>query len=215
MPTITAQAIVSDARIILQDAGAVRWADSELLGWLNDGQREICALRPDAKTRSQTVTLAAGTRQTLPDAATMLVEVTRNMPAGNPGLAIRKADRETLDSFVPGWHVLSPVATIQNYLYDPKVPEQYWVYPPAAAGTQIEVVAAERPTDVPAIANVIDLDDMYGNALLDYVLFRAYSKDAEHEGNRALAMAYRDAFENSLGLKAAGDAGNVKKPAVE
>ncbi|MFN9029646.1 MAG: DUF6682 family protein [Betaproteobacteria bacterium] len=214
MPTITAQSIVDKAQTILQDTPGMRWSDSELLGWLNDGQREICSLRPSAKTRSATLTLVAGTRQTLPDSATMLIEVMRNMPGGSPGAAIRKTDRETLDSFVPGWHTLSPVATLQNFAYDPSVPEQFWVYPPAVASTQIEAVIAERPTDV-ALANPIDLDDMYSNALMDYVLYRGYSKDAEHEGNRALAVAYRQSFENTLGLKATGDAAAVKKPSVE
>ena len=43
------QSIITQAQAILQDTG-VRWPVSELVQYLNDGQREAASLRPDQKS---------------------------------------------------------------------------------------------------------------------------------------------------------------------
>lgn len=47
----------------------------------------------------------------------------------------------------------------------------------------------------------ISVPDIYGNALHDYIMFRAYSKDSEYAGNAARAQAYYAVFANSLGIE--------------
>lgn len=46
---------------------------------------------------------------------------------------------------------------------------------------------------------IITLDDIYANALLDYILYRAYSKDADYAGNAQRAIAAYEAFLRSIG----------------
>ena len=48
---------------------------------------------------------------------------------------------------------------------------------------------------------MISLDDVYANALIDYVLYRAYSKDAEFASQEPLASKYYSQLLNHLGLK--------------
>ena len=59
MGTITAQSIVDRARHILQDttSGGTRWLDPELLKWLNDAQREIVLLKPNAYSSVENIGL--------------------------------------------------------------------------------------------------------------------------------------------------------------
>lgn len=45
----------------------------------------------------------------------------------------------------------------------------------------------------------ITLDDIYANALLDYILYRAYSKDADYAGNSQRAISAYTAFLRSIG----------------
>ena len=83
MPTTLASAIISKARILLQDSGAVRYSDSELLGWLNDGQREAATLKLDVYTKISNVTLVPGTRQSCPSDAVQFLDALRNMGASS------------------------------------------------------------------------------------------------------------------------------------
>lgn len=206
MPTITAQTIVSQAQTILQDPTATRWSEPELLGWLNAGQREIAALRPDSTTVTTTMSTTAGSRQTVPSSYIGLVDVIRTVG----GSAVRKVPRELLDAQRPGWHSDSS-GTAKNYTYDPRTPKVFYVYPPSAGGQTLEIKAQATATDCANLAAAITVDDTFANALVDYVVFRAYAKDNEMAGNEGRAAAARASFENSLGLKAAADAAAAPK----
>jgi hypothetical protein len=46
------------------------------------------------------------------------------------------------------------------------------------------------------------MDDIFANALLDYVLYRASTKDAEQAANAQRAVAHYQAFQNALGVSA-------------
>jgi len=50
----------------------------------------------------------------------------------------------------------------------------------------------------PATTTTINLDDTYANPLLDYMLYRAYSKDAEQAGNAQRAMAHYQAMADAI-----------------
>lgn len=208
MPTVLASSIISRAGTVLADETYVRWTEAELLGWLNDGQREIVSLRPSANPKTAAVALVAGTRQALPAEAYQLIRITRNMDADGttPGWAVRLTDMALLDQQSPDWHMETPKARVRQYTYDLREPLAYYVYPPVVSGTRVEMTYSFPPVEVPSAASAITISDMYANALLDYVLFRAYAKDGEHPANAARAAAYRQSFENSLGLKAQADA---------
>jgi len=208
MPTILASNIIGKAQVLAQDTSAVRWTLSELLGWLNDGQREIATIRPSAYSKIASVPLVAGTRQTLPADGLVFVELWRNMGVGGatPGQAVRKVSRWLLDSHTPSWHSQTQSAVVQNYAFEPISPKTFYVYPPSTGTTQVEILYEATPPDIPTSASVISLDDVYANALLDYVLYRMYSKDIEFPGNAEKAILYRRSFENTMGLKAQSDA---------
>lgn len=211
MGTITAQTIIDKAQIVLQDTTAVRWSEPELLGWLNDGQREIVILRPDANATIANTTLVAGTLQTIPAGGYQLLGVIRNMgSSGNtPGRAVRRVDRDTLDSQIPDWHTAASSDTTVHFVFESTVPKRFYVYPPANAGQRLEISYSAAPADVAALGNTITLDDIYANPLTDYILYRAFSKDFEQQGTAAQAAAARQSFENTLGLKAASDSANA------
>lgn len=208
MGTITAQAIVNKVQIILQDTTGIRWPDStELLGWLNDGQREVLVYKPNACVVNKSVALSAGTKQTLPADGIQLIDVVRNMGAGGatPGNAIRIVMREILDAQSPGWHAETPSATIKHYMYTPLDPKNFYVYPPANGSTQVEVVYSGLPTTIVSLAGTISLDDIYSNALVDYILYRAYSKDSDYAANPGRAGNHQSAYVAALTGKAQGE----------
>jgi hypothetical protein len=214
MPTILASAIVDKAEVILQDTTNVRWTADELLGWLNDAQREIALIKPDASVKTVAVQLVAGTKQTLGSGTTgdaiMLLKVIRNMGTSGTtaGNAIRVVSGEILDAQRPAWHTETPVAAAVHFVYDPRNPKQFYVYPPNTGTGYVEVMYAASPTNVATLASTISVDDVFSNAILDYVLYRAYSKDVEYAGNADRAVKHFMAFQASLGVNSANIAAN-------
>jgi hypothetical protein len=212
MATTTLGNILDRATTVLQDTTNTRWPQSELVGWINDSYKEIVLLKPDANTQSSTVSLAAGTRQKLADAgsinlpsALLVIDVPRNMAALSDKGVIRHIKRQILDDQVPTWHNSTQSVNIKHWIFDDRVPKEFFVYPPAAAGAQVEIIYSSVPTGHSTTtvntADTIKVDDIYGNVLLDYVLYRAYSKDAEYAANGGRAQGHRQSFAEALGAK--------------
>jgi hypothetical protein len=55
---------------------------------------------------------------------------------------------------------------------------------------------------------------VFAGALMDYVLYRAYSKDGEVPNSAARAVAHYQAFEAALGMTAQADANTTAKTAA-
>lgn len=210
---LTAASILTRVVDTLQDTTNVRWTTPELVRYLNDGRREVLLQRPDAYSRNEQFTAAVGTRQrltTLNPSAAKLIDVVRNVASGK---AVRLVNREILDSQLPGWHNIASTTDAVHFMYDPRDPLTFYVYPPAASGAKYDVVYAAYPAEMPEPATnvavstltgasyALVLDDIYGNCLQDYVLYRAYMKDSEYAGNAGRATAHYSAFANALGIE--------------
>lgn len=205
---IPAQSIIRRCVETLQDTTSIRWPVNELVRYLNDGQREVVLHRPDAMVTNASVSLLAGSRQTLPPNGAKLIEVVRNSTGARR--SVRLTNREILDAQIPNWHSLPGSAEIVHYMYDPRDPRVFYVYPPAQNGVTLDIVYSAYPTDIAepadgamwsAVVGNISLPDIYGNVLQDYILYRAYSKDSEYAGNAQRAQAHYAAFANALGIE--------------
>lgn len=213
---ITAQSIVHRVVDILQDTTSVRWPVSELVRYLNDGQREVVLYRPDATIKSATVACVAGAKQTLPTDGAKLIDVIRNSASAGTNKAVRMVAREVLDAQIPNWYGLSGELDVVHFTYDPRDPKTFFVYPPALTTTRVDITYSAFPTDVsePAagstyddVSGNLDLPDIYGNVVTDYILYRAYSKDSEYAGNAQRAQAHYGAFANALNIEVQGTTG--------
>lgn len=219
MATTKVVDILDRAGIILQDSMNVRFPKQELLKFFNDAQKEVVMHRPDAKMANTTFDCADGTKQTLPTAAITLIEVIRNVS----GRAITQVQRRILDETLPNWHQSTAGTNkIEHFVYDPAYPKIFYVYPQAVSGSHsLEIVYSAMPNDITitdaAFANgtdiqVIDIDDIYANSLLDYVLYRSYQKDSEFAGNAQRAMMHYQSFSAALGVKTEIDSAITPRP---
>jgi len=208
--TITGANLLLRIEDTLQDPSNVRWTEAELLRYINDGQREIVNIRPEATSTSANIALAVGTAQSIPSAALRLLKVVRNVSAAGSsatgGRTIRLVEQDILDTQEPSWH--DPTVTgdaahstiVKHYIFDEDDPRRYYVYPGASStSTFIEIVYSDAPSDLANTSATLDVDDIYANAVVDYALYRAFMKDAENAGNQQRAQAHFSLFNTSIG----------------
>ena len=218
MATVKAVDLINRAEEILQDNTNVRWSQQTLLNYLNDGQREVVLFRPDANPVNASFTLAANSaKQTLPSAALRLLSIYKNAsPTTKP---ITNIERRVLDDQIEDWYGTTGT-NVEHYVYDPMDPKIFYVYPhTTSSSATISIVYSSAPGDI-TISNfssdttVISLDDVYANAILDYMLYRAYQKDTEYAGDMQRSAMYLQSFQNSLGVKNQVDAGSTPRPST-
>lgn len=76
--TVAVSTILERCRLQLMDDTNVRWTTAELLGYINDAQREIVNYKPDAIVNLENLICASDSKQSLPVNAIRLLTVTRN-----------------------------------------------------------------------------------------------------------------------------------------
>mgnify|MGYP001810202036 CR=1 FL=1 len=205
--TVAAATIIADAHTILFDPDGTRWPATELVGYLDLAQLKIVEARPDQYARVREVTLAPGYRQTLADDIYALLDIPNN--ATGQFKRITKTDMVKLDMVLPGWRKRPATVEIVHFMHNLNEPRSFYVYPPAQAGSKVELLAAEYPPHLPAatgpkatsVTGNIVLGDKWRDALFNFVMFKAYLKDAEYGGNPALAAAYKDLFIQATGVE--------------
>lgn len=210
--TLTAANILSRVNNILQNTGGVRWSSSEQLEYLSDGQREIANFRPDATATHSNIQLVAGTEQSIPADGLRLISVNRNMSgtAANAtgARAISKVNLDVINSEEPSWHdstVTGKAAhgtVVKHYMFDQRDPRKFFVYPGVSGNAYAEVVYSKNPTALTATSDTIQVDDIYVNALINFVLYRSFLKESEFAANFERAGAHYQIFTQNLGIGA-------------
>lgn len=200
--------IISAVRVILQDPTAVRWTDAELAMWLNAGVRDVVALRPDIAADYRDVPLVAGFSQKLPNDCTRLLDVVINT-GGATKTTVVPITRRVLDVQFPNWANEPASAVTKHIIYDERSPTSFFVYPPAVAGNKLMMLCSITPAPVEAQGAVtapgqtINMPVRMMNSLIEYVLYRAFSKDAEDENYVSRAAAHLALFKGALADDAA------------
>lgn len=209
----TAADVMRRASVILQDTDAVRWTAVEICDWLNEAQRTIVSIKPNALSRTVMLDLVLGTRQEVPPEYTMLSKVVCNVSStGARGKVVKTlARREVIDSAIPGWHdptrlpFTSVVGTVwQDYM----APREFYVIPGNTGTGRVEAVVGVLPTnisipssdplDFDSYTSTIQFDDRYQGILLDLLLTRAFSKDMASPDSAQRAASHLTLATNAL-----------------
>ena len=209
--TTSAQSIIQRVSEQLQDTDSIRWTVGKLVRDLNDGQRELVTKRPDASVMTLPTPLVAGARQTLPPVAIQLIDISGNTVSQK---ALTKVEVGLMDRFMRGWKTSSPALDAAHFMYDMREPRTFYVFPPALATSSLDLVCPVYPVDIaePASGTYADVvgdlsvADQWANALHDWVLYRAWSMDAEFGGNAVLAAGYLSLFKSAIGEQAQASA---------
>ena len=216
MATIIGTTIIDKAAKLLNDQFNVRWTRTELLGWINDAQRALTLAIPESTAYTTTLTTVAGVKQTLPTDGWFLIRVNRNMGTSGTtyGSACIEVRRDDLTQNNPNWPSDTATANVKVYFYNMQDKNTFYIYPAAdSSGNKIEITYSRTPVDLVVEASTIAVNDIYEPALLDYVMFRAFSKYADFAPGVELAKAYAASFASVVGV--GRDSPNISSAAVE
>lgn len=195
-----AMAIADRVSELLQDVDNVTWTQEQIIEWINDAQRFVISIRPEAcvKTTIESLTVAES-RQTLPANATRLIMITSlfNADGVTRQPPIREIKRRYLEDFNTG--IFGNTGTVKEYFYDPEDPLAYYVFPSPNAAQKIELIYNAVPTAITDLADNIDVDDHHSPAMIEWCLYRALSRDSENTPSMAKASAYRQNANALLG----------------
>ncbi|AOP42941.1 DUF6682 family protein [Edwardsiella piscicida] len=191
----------------LKDTLWARWPLAELCDYFNDAVRAILLVRPEAGAHVTQLHCVAGTQQRLPAGVFRLLEIVRV----HEGRALLPVPREVLDTQYPDWHRLT--GPVERYCYSDRTPLIYYLFPGVEAVLTLDAVVCRIPATVSiatlqddAAHQAVPLDPAYINPLIDWMLYRAFSKDNEGGANVALAMQHYQVFAEQLGSKQRADA---------
>lgn len=199
----TAQNVITRVRNLIMDTGSVRWADAEMLDWINDGQREIARIQPTAYPKRVDGVLLAGVHQSLAGLGVTdghaVLDVLCNVSAADAvGRAITSTSRNLLDRQSPSWWQATGTE-VRHWIPEPATPKEFYVFPALSPlGDKVRLIYAAVPPAVTLTTDTIPLDEVYIVALGYYVAFRAYSKDVE-VSSQAAAAGYYTLFLQALG----------------
>lgn len=215
--------LMSKAATLLLDDEHVRWPLAELADWINEATKALVLAKPSAASRTSPLTLSKGTYQTLPDTIEgavplQLLGINRNLVSTAPtrigGRVIRTAARALLDAQEPNWHdpAYEPFRKeVRQVIFDETLPLEFYTYPGNDGTGVVEVAFAFLPAPVAPLTNTdpatleawdvdIGVPEPYSVPLLDYVLFKAFSKD-DIAGDPTKAMSHYQTFAAAVGIK--------------
>lgn len=222
-----ASEVMKRASVLLLDEDNVRWPLSELADCINDAVKAIVLAKPSASAKTAQLPLEQGTYQKIPetlDSVTPLqllgvnhniIDTVKNLG----GRAIRTAARAMLDSHEPNWRnpAYAPFSKeVRQVAFDENVPLEFECYPGNNGTGVVQITISFLPAKVTPLPNKdvetleawdveIGIPEPYTVPLIDYTLFKAFSKD-DIAGDPTKAMTHYQTFATALGIKVQGEA---------
>lgn len=189
-----------------------RWPRRELVKYCDDACKQISLYRPDAFTTVDQINLVPGVRQKLPDGISSLASVLDNNDPDNP-LAVMRDDIGLIRSFSKKAcnYMLdcngNPTYKMSSYSYDPRVPGYFFVSPPVPVGVipppSVGISGVNDPPDIDVTwwLKDIPISTKYYNAVIAFMLSKAYEVDTESETSFRALNYHRNEFYRMMGIK--------------
>jgi peroxiredoxin len=200
--------IIEQVQTQLQDVDGDRWSAVELVQHADAAQLAICESRPDQFTSSRSKPLVPGYKQSIDEDVFSLVDITHNLTLDYRRIV--KVDPAAMDVIRPGWRKSAASREIKHFMHNLDEPRIFYVFPPALDGAVVEEKVVLYPAQLPVatgptfqhVTGNLSVGRKWDNAVYNFVMFKAYSKDAEFGGNATLATGYKALFTEALGIEA-------------
>lgn len=203
-----AKPIIDTAARQLSDTGNTRWGRDALAAYVSWTLAEMAGLYPDSVAELDTMQLADGAEQDVPDDVIRWLGAVRNMGSdgATPGRTVRNADLATAEEFDPDWMQRATKNVVKECYFADSAPRKFYTYPPvttSSGNVHLQFKAAKVPPDGSTINNdestELPVSEDYFNVVLNGVLAYAYGEDTG-TGDAQLADRYAKAFYQALGV---------------
>lgn len=178
---------------LIDTGGSPRWTNAEFIEYANGFFRELARLAPDELSTTVTLSLAAGSMQTLPDAYDALVDIVTN--AG--GAPVREIDYRALKAYSA--YPTTEADADGPYEFARVTGGQFAVYPAVPGGGASVTAIVVDPPVVTTVNDQIAIGDALLPAMVQYMLYRARMKDAEDTVMASRAAAAYQQFRALIG----------------
>lgn len=214
---VLTQSVLDRVVFVTGDPQYKRFKLPAISRFMNEAQSIIAERAPRSAATYRVLTLAAGARQDLRviDSATSWIrlhEIVCNASgAGAPtGKTMRRIDRAAMDNAFASWRGAPNASEADEYSLDERDAFTFDVFPPVTAGAKVYALASVRPEPVCVLntggtaladpAEVITLADGYDIPVVDWVLFRLFSRDSSDAGYAGRAQGHFQAAQAALGV---------------
>lgn len=175
----------------------VGWNNDELIGYLNAGITRILLTKLDAYPVVREVSLEPGVVQQLPDDGVVFIDALFNASGG--GVTLQAAHE--LVRVRPTWAAEAASLDVNYVLFDPRLPRQFMVSPPAASGASLTCLFGATPPRITAVGDDVLMPDQYEAALQTFMIGRALAKASTRQDLQK-SQAFMTDFERMIGARA-------------
>lgn len=173
---MTPAEVITEVRNILQDVDTpYRYADADLLKFVNQTIKRMVVIRPDLFGEIGDIPTTAGTAvQSLPSDALRLIDIFQ-VKGSN---AITEVDRETMARYAPDWMNATAGSPV-NFMRHVKNSERFFLYPPPSSGVVLVGEYAKVPSDYALADTITRPSEAFFPTIVDGVVWLAESVDDE------------------------------------
>lgn len=210
MANVTVRHLLDMAVEVLQDANYDNWTETEFINWYNLIARQAVVYAPDANPVIEPILLGASAKHVIPAAGLALINVIRNMGADGetPGAAITPSTIQMITAFDKNWTTATSAAVIKHFM--PETKRTWYSYPPSNGAGYIEIEYSKVPSLISYDADgdwesaLVGVTDDYVFAVLEGILWKAFSKDTDFPGNQERSGTHMNAFLQAVGAPKVG-----------
>ena len=177
------------------------WSDAELAIWINEAQDEACRrglLLVDSRSVASKATFSASAIGV--DLHPSVIFVRRACLASSNIPLVPKVAR-SMDEEVPGWE--GSMASVPRVFVPDWETSYLRFWPPSVASGTVNMTVVRTPLDVASDGDDMEILPRYQPYLLEWVRFRAYSKQDAEVFNPAKAKASEALFISQFGQASA------------
>lgn len=196
----TIDQVVQRAAELLHDSTHDRWTMANLVDWCNAGIQEALVFRPTAYTEKLAIPLVEGAVQTLPSEHFQFMRPLYTTKADSTkGRTPALVDFVSLSMVDPSWMNGTPNEEVEQVAPDPASAHTFYTYPPQPAATTatLEAIVATQPAYVTP-SDDFPLATVFEPAIVDFMLYRAYSMEAEFASEEGRAGMHYNAFKSAI-----------------
>lgn len=221
----TAGDLAREVAQLLNDAEAgfefTRWSSGELIEYANDACAQVAMLRPDVVADSEVIELKPGARQELPEGAHRFYRIEGTVDqygriVGQPSRTNGRAARVANTWFAALACPRSGDYLVMSFQFDDANPTVFYVDPPVPPGKPVKVsVSMARVPDAFGEKDAVPMDARFHNAVIEWMLYRAFSKDQESATSTTHSASHKTHFYEMLGLSVKADSRYSKRAGGE